>query len=76
MNIVKIVENLEIGDTFYESEYGTEKKLVVETQPERSFEGAWTWLATNERGNTVNYLVNENYLGYAPNIFIKEAQND
>ncbi len=59
---------LNVGDTFYECEYGQNIKCVVKTKPVKNKEN-WTWISTDEHGNEIDYLYNDYLSHYAPKIY-------
>lgn len=69
-----IVEDIKIGDIHYEYEMGIGMKVKVLTLPERNDEGKWYWDAERlSTGMIIEYMVNEKYPHYAPNLYDYEA---
>ena len=73
-----ILEDIKIGDTLYEYEYGHCIKSVVLSQPKRKEtadgEIQWTW--TSEicgTEDTIDYMLTEGYQHYGPNLYDYEA---
>jgi hypothetical protein len=73
-----IVNNIEVGDIHYESEYGCYIECEVLTKPERiesksSFDDSvqiqWSWTSKNNlHGKVINYLITEGFAHYGPNL--------
>lgn len=69
-----ILENIKIGDIHYEFEYGLGIKSEVISLPVRNEEGEWRWQSKNlKTGGIINYMVNEKYSHYGPNLYDCEA---
>jgi len=71
-----IIENIKIGDIHYEFEYGTGIKCEVISLPQRDENGYWTWKSKNlNTDRIIDYVVNEKYTHYGPNIYDYVAYN-
>jgi hypothetical protein len=71
-----IVEDIKVGDINYEFEYNIGMKLEVLTLPTRTDDGVWTWKSKNvNTDKEVDYLVNEKYSHYGPNLYDYIAYN-
>lgn len=73
-----ILEDIKIGDTHYESEYGHTITSIVETKPERIVtedgDVQWRWTSKIVGSEVpVNYLVTEGFEHYGPNLYNYEA---
>ena len=68
-----IVNELKVGDTLYEFEYGYCIKSVVKTLPVREEnpdgDGYWSWKSETEAGRIIDYGVSEKYTHYSPNLY-------
>ena len=60
--------DLEIGDVFYECEYGINLRMTVQTKPIKE-NGQWTWKASTKDGEEVSYLITEGLEHYGPRIY-------
>jgi len=71
-----IIENIKIGDIHYEFEYGIGIKCEVISLPQRDENGYWTWKSKNlNTDRIIDYVVNEKYTHYGPNIYDYVAYN-
>ena len=71
-----IIENIKIGDIHYEFEYGIGIKCEVISLPQRDENGYWTWKSKNlNTDRIIDYVVNEKYIHYGPNIYDYVAYN-
>ncbi len=71
-------EDLNIGDSLYEYEWGVVMESTVSSKPVCTFdeEGReiWDWEATHNRsGKIINYRVTQGYSHYGPNVYTYEA---
>lgn len=71
-----IVNELKIGDTLYEFEYGHCIKTIVKTLPVREEidipehqHVMWSWIGIKDDGIEIEYSVGEKYPHYAPNLY-------
>jgi hypothetical protein len=65
-----IVEEIKIGDTHYEFEYGMCIETKVLTLPVRDDEGYWSWKSVSVKNEKIiDYGVHEKYSHYAPNLY-------
>ena len=65
-----IVENIKVGDTHYEFEYGMGIKCEVITLPIRDDKGFWTWKSKNiTTDGEIDYLVTEGMEHYSSNLY-------
>lgn len=71
MSTVKTAQQLNVGDIFFESGYGTELQLQTLTKPQRSDTGQWTWKAKCTDGRTIEYLISEGFEHYGPSIYVE-----
>lgn len=68
-----IVQNIKVGDTHYEYEYGVGIKLKVLTKP-RWIEDGYEWKSKCiETGKIINYFINPKYSHYSSNLYDYEA---
>lgn len=63
------ITQIKVRDIFYECEYGQCLKLIALSEPVRSEDGEWTWRALSEKGNEIDYMVNEKYANYGPKLY-------
>lgn len=69
-----IVEQINIGDTHYEYEFGLGIKMTVLTKPILNEDGNWTWKSKNVNSNAeIDYLVNPEDPHYSANLYDYEA---
>lgn len=74
---IQIAKQLEVGDIFYECEYGVGITLETTTKPIRTEDGQWKWTAeivdtscnkSFEVGTAVDYMITEGFAHYGPKI--------
>lgn len=64
-----IVNDIKIGDTHYEFENGLCVQSEVISEPVYH-DGNWSWESKRiSNGEIINYLVNEKYPHYGPNLY-------
>jgi hypothetical protein len=71
------MEELRVGDTFVESEYGLSIscKVLTDPKPGKGFDGRKTlkWTAQDEKtGRVINYMVTDGFLHYGPHLYRPE----
>ena len=65
-----IIEDIELGQTLYEFEYGTGIETIVISKPALNSEGQWEWKGENVRtGEIINYLITPGMSHYGPNLY-------
>lgn len=62
------LDELKVGDVFYECEYGTNLRMVV-TKPIIFENDQWKWKAIDEDGKEVDYLITKGYEHYGPKLY-------
>lgn len=62
------LNNLQMGDVFYECEKGTNMKMTVVT-PVVFENNQWKWQAKSEQYEFIDYLVTKGYEYYGPKIY-------
>lgn len=68
------VNEIEVGDTQWECDYGRCIEVEVKTKPIRDDNGHWTWISiAKETGAEINYSVTEGYSAYAPKLYNYKA---
>jgi len=65
-----IAEDIELGQTLYEFDYGFGIETVVLTKPILNEHRQWVWKAENVRtGEIIDYLVTPGMSHYGPNLY-------
>lgn len=68
MSVITVAEGLKVGDVFYEEGYGHTITMKVKSPPVTKGR-VISWTAITERGTIAEYLINKDYLHYAPTIY-------
>lgn len=69
-----IVEDIKVGDTHYEFEYGHCIKSHVISLPVRSEDGYWTWQSKHDLSDRIiDYGVREGMAHYSAKLYDHEA---
>jgi len=61
-------ENLKVGSTFYECQYGINLKFTVTVEP-YSIDGKIQWEALSENDKPTNFMITVGYENYGPKIY-------
>lgn len=69
-----IIEDIKIGDIFYEYEYGIELCSEVISLPVCDQDGLWTWKSKKlKTGEIIEYATHKDYPHYGPNLYTYKA---
>ena len=65
------LDTLNIGDRIIEIDYGTSIKSTIKTKPLFDNNDTYTWESETDKGETIEYLVNIDFLHYAPKVYLE-----
>jgi hypothetical protein len=65
-------DDLEVGDVFYECQYGINLHMVV-TEAVVFQNNRWTWKAIADDGKAIDYLTTKGYEHYGPKLYSMPA---
>ena len=69
-----IVENIDIGVSYYEYELGFVIHTIALEKPYKNNSGAWQWEALNLlTGESITYIVHPQYVAYSPKLYDYKA---
>ncbi len=67
---IKELEKMQVGETYYECQYGMNKQIMILTEPKwDQHHVQLTWTARNEENNVIEYLITEGFEHYGPRIY-------
>jgi len=67
-----IIEDIKIGDTQYEYDYGFKIISEVVSLPEFVNDG-WSWKNKRSSGEIINYFINPKYAHYGPKLYTADV---